>query len=326
MSKIVKIALDAGHSLNTPGKRCDVRLDPKETREWYLNSRIAKKVQDSLLNYKDVKTLRVDDTTGKNDIPLGTRCYDANKWNADLYCSFHHDASPDIFDGGGLTVYTYDESNQSQILRNLLYNCLIENGAIKGNRSQPLRSSGFYVLANTAMKAVLVEHGFMTSSVDVPIILTDEYAEKIAKGWIDFFERYFVLEKKPSTITYGTGRHRLSKKLSIRQGPSVTSKKLGTVNKDTIITVIRIANIKWGYVPEYGGYISLRYCIPNYKLGKYKLNKALNLRQGAAKTTKKIKGIKKNTEIEVTQIQNGQWGYCKNLKGWICLKYCTYMD
>lgn len=49
------------------------------------------------------------------------------------------------------------------------------------------------------MSAVLVEHGFMDSTVDAPIILTEEYAEKMANGWIKFFENYLGIKKKVTT-------------------------------------------------------------------------------------------------------------------------------
>ena len=44
----MKIAIDAGHGLYTSGKRCLKKLDPNETREWTLNSRIATQVVDHL--------------------------------------------------------------------------------------------------------------------------------------------------------------------------------------------------------------------------------------------------------------------------------------
>jgi len=70
---MVKIALDAGHGLNTPGKRCLKSLDKNETREWVLNSRIANYVQESLRDYEGIEVLRLDDPTGRVDVALKTR-------------------------------------------------------------------------------------------------------------------------------------------------------------------------------------------------------------------------------------------------------------
>ena len=43
-----KIALNAGHGLKTAGKRCLKSIDPNETREWVLNSRIEEKITQNL--------------------------------------------------------------------------------------------------------------------------------------------------------------------------------------------------------------------------------------------------------------------------------------
>ena len=65
----MRFVIDAGHGLNTAGKRCLKSLDPAETREWTLNQRIATKVVE-LLNAAGQETMRVDDTTGKIDVAL----------------------------------------------------------------------------------------------------------------------------------------------------------------------------------------------------------------------------------------------------------------
>ena len=39
-----KIALNAGHGMSTPGKRCLKSIDTNETRENFLNRRICDKI------------------------------------------------------------------------------------------------------------------------------------------------------------------------------------------------------------------------------------------------------------------------------------------
>ena len=63
-----RIALTAGHYMGTPGKRCMKKLDKKQTREWWLNDRIADKVEKKLKDYTGYQLIRTDDTTGKKDI------------------------------------------------------------------------------------------------------------------------------------------------------------------------------------------------------------------------------------------------------------------
>lgn len=197
---MTRIVLSAGHGYNTAGRRTTKGLATPQMREWEMNSRIVEKVMDKLDEY-DVEVLRVDDPTGAKDISLTTRVKNANAFKADIYCSFHHNAGINGGNGGGLTVLTYSDSDKHKQLRNMLYNSLVLHGGIKGNRSNPKYAKpSLYVLKATNMVSVLVEHGFMDSAVDTPIIVTDDYAEKMANGWIDFFEKHLGIKKKPVEI------------------------------------------------------------------------------------------------------------------------------
>lgn len=192
-----KLVLDAGHGINTPGKRCEVKIDPKQTREWTLNSRICNKIEELLKAYEGYELLRVDDVTGKTDVPLATRTANANKFKADLYLSVHHDAGINGGSGGGLTVFTWN--NPDEQLRNwqkMFYDALIRETGLKGNRAHPLSKADFYVLVNTNMQAILIEHGFMDSTTDVPIILTEDFADKVAKAHVETIAKIGGLTKK----------------------------------------------------------------------------------------------------------------------------------
>lgn len=176
------ICLDAGHFLNTPGKRCLKSIDPNETREWVLNDRIARKVQSNLSKY-DCIVMRVDDTTGKKEVTLHERVTAANKANATCYVSIHHNAGILGGDGGGIVVYAHPQTDSfTREFQKTVYDHLIATTNLSGNRSNPCALSDLYVLRNTVMTAVLCECGFMDSTVDTPIILTDDFAAKAAKG------------------------------------------------------------------------------------------------------------------------------------------------
>lgn len=195
----MRFAIDAGHGLNTAGKRCLKSLDPAETREWTLNQRIAAKVVE-LLNAAGQETMRVDDVTGKTDVDLSVRTYKANVWKADAYISIHHDSGVSGGSGGGATVFVYPSaSKKSQDLRAAVYDEYIKAGGIKGNRSTPLSTANFYVLRETSMPAILIECGFMDSSTDVPIILSDEFPVKAARGIALGIAKAFGFNLKPVT-------------------------------------------------------------------------------------------------------------------------------
>ena len=96
-----KLAISAGHYKYTSGKRCLKTLDPKETREWVLNDRIADKIEKMLASYDGVEILRLDDTTGEKAIDLTARSNASNKWGADFYLAIHHNAGVKGGSGGG---------------------------------------------------------------------------------------------------------------------------------------------------------------------------------------------------------------------------------
>lgn len=196
------IAIDAGHGLKTAGKRCDVTLDPKQTREWTLNDRIADKLQAMLANY-DCETMRVDDTTGDKDVALGDRVKGANNKNADVYISIHHNAGINRGTGGGVVVYYYSSKAERKTQAQDLYNSIVKSNGLVGNRASKVIKNKYYVLANTNMPAFLIENGFMDSKTDVPIILTAEHAEKTAQGILNFLVAEYNLKqiKKPATTT-----------------------------------------------------------------------------------------------------------------------------
>ena len=194
-----KIALTAGHYKYTSGKRCLKSLDSNETREWVLNDRIADIVEKLLAdNYIGYELLRTDDTTGEKDISLNARTNAANNWKADFYLSIHHNAGINGGKGGGIVAYVYTTASAESVeWQKALYNELIAETGLKGNRSQPLAKANLHEVRETSMPAVLLELGFMDSATDVPVILTEDFANKCAKSIVKVIAERGKLEKKP---------------------------------------------------------------------------------------------------------------------------------
>lgn len=195
------IALDAGHGLKTPGKRCMRKLDPSETREWRLNARIMDMVEEGLKDY-DCKVLRVDDRTGARDVPLSARVSAANAADADVYMAMHHNAGLLGRKGGGTVVYYCSGSIERIRQARDLYDAIVSRTGLDGNRSQKIINKGFYVIKNTKMPAFLVENGFMDSPTDVPIILSEDHAIKTAQGVVSFLTSEFSLKKISGQAVY----------------------------------------------------------------------------------------------------------------------------
>ncbi|MBP3705894.1 MAG: N-acetylmuramoyl-L-alanine amidase [Clostridia bacterium] len=191
-----KLALNAGHGYNTAGKRCLKSIDPKETREYVLNKRICDYIQKTLSEYKDIEVLRTDDGS---EISVAKRAATANKFNADVYISVHHNAGIKGGKGGGIEAYVYlNVDSKTKDWQKSLYDSLISTTALKGNRAMPIKSANFGELRLTKMPAVLLECGFMDSLVDTPIILTDEFAQKAAQAIADTVIQKSGLKKTPT--------------------------------------------------------------------------------------------------------------------------------
>lgn len=197
-----KIALDAGHGLNTPGKRCLKSIDKNETREWFLNDRICDKVEKMLASYEGYSLIRVDDTTGKTDVALANRVKKANNFGADIYLSVHHNAGINGGSGGGIMSIIYTKASEASAkYQEIIYDELIKETKLKGNRTDPMPKQDLYVCRHTTMPAVLVELGFMDSTTDVPIILTETFADAVAEALVNSLVKIGKLTKKQSGFT-----------------------------------------------------------------------------------------------------------------------------
>ena len=192
-----KIAYCAGHYLGTAGKRVPKKLDPNETREWTLNDRVARYFAEAAKLYEGVEQLRTDDPTGKKEIKIKARTKKANEWGANLYLDLHHNAAGKVFDGGGVVAFCYPKSVKGKEYRDAIYKAVIAAGKLRGNRSEPLVEKAYDSLKYAHAPAVLMEYGFMDSTVDYPVIATEEYAKKVAYATMEGIAFVAGLKKKP---------------------------------------------------------------------------------------------------------------------------------
>lgn len=190
------IAIDAGHYNDTPGKRCLKSIDPNETRERFLNARMAEHVEELLKAY-DCEVMRCDDRTGKTDPALSERAARANRAGAAAFISIHHNAGVNGGKGGGICVYAAENASKTSLtLQRAVYDETVKRTGLKGNRATPLPVANFTVIYKANMPAVLGEFGFMDSTIDVPIILTDDFSKKCAQGIVAALVKTFGIKKK----------------------------------------------------------------------------------------------------------------------------------
>ena len=201
-----KLALSAGHYIYTAGKRCSKSIDPNETREWWLNDRIADRIEALLKGYEGIEVLRLDDTNGTKEVTLKARSDASNKFGADFYLAVHHNAGINGGSGGGIQVYAYNGSvsNETLVWQKEIYNELIKLTGLKGNRATGIPRANLHECREPWAPALLLELGFMDSTTDVPIILTQEYAYQCAQACVNVIVKRAGLKKKATTASTST--------------------------------------------------------------------------------------------------------------------------
>src|SRR5690606_2013845 len=190
MTKV--IAIDAGHGINTPGKRT-----PDNEREWSFNNKVAVATIKYLNEYEGVKIVRLDDPTGKRDVPLKERTDKANKAKADVLVSIHHNALAGKWGThGGTEVFTYlGNWPDAERLAKLVLDRILKAYGLK---SRGLKKANFHMLRESAMPAILIEGGFMDSTVDIVKMRDDKVLDEAGKAIAEGVAVYFGLKKKPA--------------------------------------------------------------------------------------------------------------------------------
>jgi len=236
---MLKIAYCAGHYLGTAGKRLPEKLDPAQTREWELNSRVADYFALAASRYEGVELLRTDDPLGKTFIDIPERVAQANVWDADLYIDMHHNAAGRIFNGGGVEAYSYPGSAEGKKYRDAIYEAVVEAGGLRGTRSNPLQEKRYDTLVMTKMPAVLVEYGFMDSTVDAPVILSEEYAKDVAYATMDAVAKLQNLKMRENQV-YGYPLEQFIREVQSAIGAQVD----GIAGPETLSKTVTVSEMK----------------------------------------------------------------------------------
>jgi len=180
-----RLMLDAGHGANTAGRR----TISNGITEWRLNQNVANFVAEMLRDY-NVDIRFSNDTTGATDVALGTRVTRTRDFNPHLFISIHHNAFNGVLGTHtGTEVFTnVNFSANSNRFAQMLAPRLAKG---TGLRDRGVKRTNWAVLGLPAsIPAVLVEGGFMDSSIDVPVIESTTgqraYAKAVADSVIEF--------------------------------------------------------------------------------------------------------------------------------------------
>lgn len=191
----MKIAIDAGHGYNTPGKRC-----PDDSmREWEFNNVVAGYVADGLSQYADVSYKFTHDTTGKTDVSLNARTKTANAWGADILVSIHANASTGLWGAAnGIETFVYSlKSADSVKLAKAVQAQLI---AKTGRKDRGAKAGNLHMVRESKMPAILVECGFMDNREEAALLKTDAYRRKCAEAIVAGIVSIYGLKRKEGAI------------------------------------------------------------------------------------------------------------------------------
>lgn len=185
----MKIAIDCGHGLPTPGKRVPdyPGLNHVGTKEWTLNQRVGITLSEILQNtFEDMEIWRLDDKTGRTDALLKERAAIANDYHVDIVFCIHHNAGIKGGTGGGPCVFYYNKDERKQQAE-YLYNRIIEETYYKGDRVSPVMPrNDLYMISHCTAPVFYIERLFMDSVKDNKMLLDDNDIKRFCAGICNF--------------------------------------------------------------------------------------------------------------------------------------------
>ncbi len=175
-----------------------------------LNLSVSKKISQILGNrgYEVLMSRTTDRYVG-----LYERADDANRSDADIFVSVHHNAMPNGSSVSGIENFYYkydyddyykprnpgsatyrkatsqDRGAESLKLANAIHGELIQD---TGANNRGVKEMSFAVIRETTMPAVLLELGFMSNWAELSKLITDSYQNLLAHSVADGIDRYFA--------------------------------------------------------------------------------------------------------------------------------------
>jgi N-acetylmuramoyl-L-alanine amidase/Mannosyl-glycoprotein endo-beta-N-acetylglucosaminidase/Copper amine oxidase N-terminal domain len=186
----MKIAIDAGHGPDTPGKR----TPDDSMREFQFNSVVARYVRDGLKQYEGVEVLFMHADDGSRDVPLKERTDKANTWKADVFVSIHANAFGNNWnEANGIETFVYTSRPAAAVkLAEAVQRAIIR---ATGRRDRGVKAGDLHVLRESNMTAILVECGFMTNREEAELLKSDEYRKACAAAIVQGISEVYGLKK-----------------------------------------------------------------------------------------------------------------------------------
>ena len=181
----VLVMIDPGHGGRDPGA-----INSSGLREVDVIMPIAKRVSDILARQGvAVKMTRTSDEY----VGLDERVAISRDSGASLFVSIHANSIDDRPDVNGLELYHYNLGQSfAETVHSAILDYVNKNGFYLADRR--VRSARFLVLRKSAIPAILVETGYLTSEAEAARLRRDDYqkvmAEGIARGIVQYIKEH----------------------------------------------------------------------------------------------------------------------------------------
>lgn len=193
----MKILIDNGHGIETPGKR-----SPDGRFREYKYARDMAQEMVRQFRFRGLEAERI--VTEENDIPLSERARRVNEWcgklgsDKVLLLSIHVNAAgngTEWMQGRGWSAYTSPGKTRADLLATCLYEAaheLLDGQRIREDNSDgdPDWEENFYILRKTQCPAVLTENFFMDNRSDLAFLESTVGHEAIVQLHVDGVAAY----------------------------------------------------------------------------------------------------------------------------------------
>jgi N-acetylmuramoyl-L-alanine amidase len=178
----MKILIDNGHGVDTPGKRSPVWPDGSQLFEYEFNRDIANRVYRILKDQEQVDCELI--TPQINDVSLTERIRRVNAWCGNIECflvSIHANAGG----GTGWEIFTSPGVTKADHYATLIFNeakLWLPKFRMRTDYSDgdPDKEAEFAIIMKTKCPAVLTENLFMDNFEDCKFLMSEEGREIIS--------------------------------------------------------------------------------------------------------------------------------------------------
>lgn len=197
------IILDAGHGMDTAGKRTPLFEDGTFMHEREFNQAVVEEIMRQLRDYECQVTWVSEET---KDVSLTMRVNRANAvWEeftkrngqastSSIFVSIHANAHTGSWgSANGIETFTLAGSQIGVSLAQSVQNKLIQ---ATGLRDRGVKTANFFVLRGTRIPAILCECGFMDNKAEATLLRSHAYRVLCATAIVEGIVEHMVLKRR----------------------------------------------------------------------------------------------------------------------------------